>query len=198
MNRHLWQNKPWQAFKNFAILFSCVVNIVLIIVLLLLAPLLLPIVSTIVNPLVGGLTQSFDEMGSAVIVRTITVDDQIPINFTLPLNQQTNVVLSEAVPLNVQAQMVLPDGGGVINGRVSLELPQGQVLPVELSLDVPVSQTVPVQLAVPVDIPLAETDLGVPFNRLRSLFTPLNDLLSGLPADGEALNARLLINEEAD
>lgn len=175
---------------NFAIIFSFIVNIVLVIVLLLIAPIVLPIVGTIVNPLVGGLTESFVEMGEASIQQTIIVDDEIPIQFVLPLDARTDVVLAEAVPLQVQAQFVLPNGGGIINGVVNLQLPNNLVLPVNLSLEVPVSQTVPVLLNVPVDIPLAETELGVPFNRLQSLFVPLNGLLSGLPASNEELAER--------
>jgi hypothetical protein len=190
MRQYIWQSKPWQAFMNFAIIFSFIVNIVLVIVLLLIAPIVLPIVGDIVNPLVGGLTESFVEMGEASIQQTIIVDDEIPIQFILPLDARTDVVLAEAVPLQVQAQFVLPNGGGIINGVVNLQLPNNLVLPVNLSLEVPVSQTVPVLLKVPVNIPLAETELGVPFNRLQSLFVPLNGLLSGLPASNEELAER--------
>lgn len=187
-----WQSKPWQAFKTFAIIFSFIVNFVLVLVLLIAAPLIIPIVAEIVNPLVGGLTQSFVEMGEASIQQTIVVDDEIPIEFTLPLNQQTNVVLAAPVPLSVNAQFVLPSGGGTINGNVNLQLPKDLVLPVQLTLDVPVSQTIPVVLAVPVDIPLDETQLGTPFTRLQQLFIPLNNLLSGLPSSNQDLVDRVV------
>lgn len=192
-----WQSKPWQAFKTFAIIFSFIVNFVLILVLLIAAPLIIPIVSEIVNPLVGGLTESFVEMGEASIVQTIQVDDTIPIQFTLPLDQQTDVVLAEPVPVSVGAQFVLPNGGGIINGNVTLQLPEGLVLPVQLKLDVPVSQTIPVQLAVPVNIPLEETELGTPFNRLQTLFIPLDGLLSGLPESNDDLVGRVLGSSES-
>lgn len=192
-----WQGKPWQAFKTFAIIFSFIVNFVLILVLLIAAPLIIPIVSEIANPLVGGLTESFVEMGEASIVQTIQVDDTIPIQFTLPLDQQTDVVLAAPVPVSVAAQFVLPNGGGTINGNVNLQLPEGLVLPVQLKLDVPVSQTIPVQLAVPVNIPLEETELGTPFNRLQALFIPLDGLLSGLPESNEDLVARVLGSNES-
>ena len=190
MRQYFWQSKPWQAFLNFAIIFSFIVNIILVIVLLLVAPIVLPIVGQIVNPLVGGLTESFVEMGEASIQQTIVVDDQIPIEFVLPLDARTDVVLADAVPLQVQAQFILPQGGGTINGLVTLQLPKDLILPVNLSLEVPVSQTVPVLLNVPVDIPLAETELGTPFNRLQGLFVPLNGLLGGLPASNEELVER--------
>ncbi len=191
MNNSFWQGKPWQAFRNFAIIFSFIVNIVLVLVLLLVAPLILPIVGDIVNPLVGGLTESFVEMGDAHIVQTIEVDDTIPVQFDLALEQDTVVVLSEAVPLQVNAQFVLPNGGGTINGNVALQLPQGLELPVNLALTVPVSEEIAINLPVPVNIPLDETELGVPFERLENLFIPLNDLLGGLPTSNEDLTSRV-------
>lgn len=191
MRNFVWNGKPWQAFKNFAILFSFVVNLVLIVVLLVAAPLIIPIVSQIAVPIVGGLNQSFVDMGQAKIVRTIQVDDQIPISFDLPLDTTTRVRLTEPVPLSVPATMVLPGGGGTINGTVALQLPAGLELPVALSLVVPVSQTIPVHLAVSVDIPLRETELGQPFGDLQAIFSPLDQFLTNLPGSNEELIRRL-------
>jgi hypothetical protein len=192
MRSAFWDSKPWQAFNTFAILFSFTVNIILLIVLLLVAPLIIPIVDSIAKPIVGGLNSSFIDMSNASIVRTINVEDEIPIAFTLPLDAETDVVLARAVPLQIPARFVLPGGGGAINGQVALELPQGLVLPVQLSLDVPVNQQVPVNLAVEVEIPLQETELGQPFNTLRALFEPLNDLLIKLPSSNDELIDRVM------
>jgi hypothetical protein len=191
MRSTFWSGKPWQAFKTFAILFSFTVNIILLIVLLLVAPLIIPIVHNIAKPIVGGLNSSFIDMSTASIVRTIRVEDELPISFTLPLEARTDVVLAEAVPLNIPARFVLPGGGGSINGNVTLNLPQGLILPVELNLEVPVDQQIPVALDVAVEIPLQETELGTPFNTLRSLFEPLNDLLIKLPASNDELIDRV-------
>ena len=185
--------KPWDAFKTIALIFSFIVNIIFFIVLLVIAPLILPIVNDIVNPLVSGLNQSFIDMGEAEITRQIMVDDEIPISFTLPLDTQTSVVVTQGVPLNnIPAQFLLPGGGGYINGLVSLTLPAGLELPVQLSLEVPVDQTIPVQLAVDVQIPLDETELGKPFADLQAIFGPLDKTLSGLPESNEDLFNRIL------
>ncbi len=184
--------KPWQAFKTFAILFSFVMNFVLLLVLLLAAPLIIPIVSEIANPIVGGLNDSFVDMSTATITRTIEVNDEMGIAFTLPLSTQTDVVVTDDVALSVPAEFVLPGGGGSIKGQVFLNLPKELTLPVQLDLDVPVDQTIPVNLAVDVDIPLSETELGGPFNKLRSLFEPLADLLGGLPSSNAELFDRVL------
>lgn len=191
MSSTFWSGKPWQAFKTFAILFSFTVNVILLIVLLLVAPLIIPIVDSIAKPIVGGLNSSFIDMSDASIVRTIQVEDEMPISFTLPLEATTDVVLAEAVPLNIPARFILPGGGGSINGNVALNLPQGLVLPVELELEVPVDQQIPVALDVVVEIPLQETELGAPFNTLRSLFEPLNNLLIKLPSSNDELIDRV-------
>lgn len=188
----LWDSKPWQAFKTFAIIFSFTVNIVVFIVLLAILPLILPIVDVIAKPLVGGLNQSFVDMSEATISRTIEVNDDLDIAFTLPLSTETVVRVTQDVPLtNVPARFILPGGGGQINGVVSLNLPAGLELPVYLDLVVPVEQTIPVNLAVGVDIPLDETELGTPFNTLVSLFTPLDQALKSLPANNQELIDRI-------
>lgn len=191
MGRFFWQNKPWQAFKNFAIIFSFVVNFILILVLGVVAILLFPFLSNMVTPLVGGLDESFAEMNEASIVQSIAVDDTMPISFDLPLDQSTDVILSQDVALNVPATFTLPAGGGTINGRVDITLPAGQVLPVNLSMIVPVSQTIPVALDVPVEIPLDKTELATPFARLVELFGPLTGFLEGLPEDNDEFMSRV-------
>lgn len=187
MQESVWQGKPWEAFKTFAIIFSFVTNIILIIVLLLLAPHILPTINSVAKPLVGGLTNSFEQMGEARIVRTVSVKDQIPVQFTLPVQRNTSVVLTEPVPLNVPATFVLPAGGGTINGNVSLTLPPNVSLPIYLDIEVPVDTSVPVDLEVAVDIPLRETELGAPFTTLEGLFIPLDDFMQRLPADNDEL-----------
>lgn len=191
MTRLLWQARLWQAFKTFAIILSFTVNFILLLVLLLVLPIIVPLLNDVVEPIVGGLNDSFVQMGEAEIVRTIQVQDEIPVVFDLPLSTQTTVVLMQSVPLNIPAQFVLPAGGGSINGNVSINLPAGLQLPVQLDLTVPVSQSVPVNLAVDVNIPLDETDLGPPFQKLQAIFAPLNNLLQGLPSSNEELIQRV-------
>ncbi len=197
-NKWVWTGKPWQAFKTFAIIFSFIMNFVLLLVLLIAAPLILPIVDSVAEPIVGGLSDSFVDMSEAKIIQTITVTDKIPINFTLPLDQETDVVIVRNVPLqNVPAQFVLPGGGGQINGTVNLALPEGLALPVRLSLDVPVDQEIDIVLPVEVEIPLKDTELGGPFNTLRDLFEPLDRLIKGLPSSNEELFNRVTQSDPA-
>lgn len=191
MRKYLWEGTPWQAFKNFAIIFSFIVNIITVLVLLIAAPLIIPIVNDIAEPIVGGLNDSFVDMGEAHIVQTIQVQDSIPVVFTLPLSTTTSVRLTAPVPIQAQTSFSLPDGGGTINGIVNLTLAEGLELPVALNLIVPVNQTVPVDLSVAVDIPLADTELGPPFRNLQGIFSPLNGLIRGLPSSNDELFDRV-------
>ncbi len=191
MTKTFWQGKPWQAFKNFAIIFSFAVNAIFLIVLLVAAPLIIPIVNDVAEPLVGGLNDSFVQMGQARISRTIEVNDVIPIAFTLPLSTETVVTTTAAVPLQVPAEFILPDNGGTIRGIVAIELPANLPLPVQLALEVPVDQQIPVALSVDVNIPLQETELGQPFSQLQQLFAPLDRLLTSLPSSNAELLQRL-------
>jgi hypothetical protein len=171
----------WNSFKTVAILISFVTNMVLLLVLLLLLMQLFQIKNGILEPLIDGLHRNFVGLDEAVIVRTIEVNDQIPVVFDLPLDQQTNVVLTQDVPIAANATFTLPGGGGVINGRVDLVLPKDLVLPVQLNLVVPVNTEIPISLPVDVEIPLNETQLHAPFYNLRYLLEPYVTAMDNLP-----------------
>ncbi len=196
MNKIIRNGKPWQAFKTFAIIFSFVTNLVLLVVLLVVAPLILPIINDIAKPIVGGLNESFEDMNAATIQRTIQVSDTIPVVLNVPLSTTTTVIVVDNVKLDVPATFTLPDGGGQIRGQVELDLPVNLQLPVQLDLDVPIHEELPVQLAVEAVIPLNETELGGPFSRLQGLFSPLDALLGGLPANNRELFDRISGNGE--
>jgi len=94
---------------------------------------------------------------------------RLPIELQVPIQQATNVVLTEDVPLNVPASILFPAGGGNLNASVNINLPAGLRLPIQLDFAVPLQTSVPVDLDVPVNIPLRETELGPQFQRLGNL-----------------------------
>jgi hypothetical protein len=192
MKEWIWSGKPWQAFKNFAIVFSFFLNIFFIILLIAGATMIIPALKEIAEPMVSGINQSFTEINEAHIVRTIQVKDTIPINFDIPVSTSTEVTIIEPVPMALPTNFVLPGGGGTINGTVFFELPAGTVLPVQLDIMVPVRESVPVELSVAVDIPIEETELNDPFGDLQSIFGPLGDVLSRLPDDNREVYRRAI------
>ncbi len=80
----------WNAFKTVALMISFTVNMVLLVVLLILMMQIFHIKNGILEPLIDGLHTNFVGMDGAVIERTIEVEDVIPVQFDLPLNQATN------------------------------------------------------------------------------------------------------------
>ncbi len=178
----------WNGFKNFAILFSFITNLVLIIVLLVVGIHLFTLTDGIVEPLVDGLHGSFIGLDDANIIRQISVQDSIPVEFPLTIDQSLAVTLVEDVVLTRPATFNLPGGGGIINGTVDLVLPQGLQLPIALLMTVEVEEMVPVNLLVDVEIPLDETQLHGPFFKLKTLLDPFVALLDTLPGSwGEAV-----------
>lgn len=142
---------------------------------------------------VSGLYKNFEKMNNAHIVTTIPFNTEIPVQFDLQINTQTEVILSQDTPIN-GARVTLTTGGLEISGApANIVLPAGTRLPITLSLMVPVNKMVPVSLNVPVDIDLAKSDLGVPFTGLMDVLEPLYCLL-----DPEALDSNnVLICEKA-
>ena len=123
--------------------------------------------------LLQGLYDNFEKMDNAHIETTILVEDEIPVQFTLGLNQDTTVVLSEAVTIP-GARVALTTGGlNIFNAPATVVLPAGTELPITLALEVPVDEMIPIALNVPVDIALDETDLHEPFVGLQDVVRPL-------------------------
>jgi hypothetical protein len=122
--------------------------------------------NTTVNGLLNGLYGNFIGMDNSSISTTITVEAQVPVNFMLPIQQNTDVSLTEnlAIP---KAYIVINSGGLSINAPASITLPAGTNLPIALNIAVPIQFTVPLTLQLPVNIPLSQTGLHQPLAGLQ-------------------------------
>lgn len=154
-----------RAYWDVAAGISLIINAILVAILLIMA-FQINNLKTTVNGLLSGLYSNFVEMDKASITTTITVSAQIPIDFMLPIQQNTDVVLTRSVNIN-NAYVVINSGGLSINAPASVTLPAGTNLPIALNMTVPVQSSVPVTLQVPVNIPLAQTELHQPFTGLQ-------------------------------
>jgi len=164
------------AFWTVASALSFIVNVILIVVLLGLGQELFVLKRMVGDGLIGGLYTNFILMDQAHIKTNIAVSDNIPINFTLPISQDTVVTLTQPTRIN-GAQVSLTSGGVAINSPANITLPAGTKLPVHLELTVPVNTTVPITINVPVDIQLDQTDLHKPFIGLQQVLSPYYWLL---------------------
>jgi hypothetical protein len=136
---------------------------------------------------VSGLYTNFEKMNDAHIITNIPFDTEIPVQFDLQINQQTEVILSQDTPIN-GARVTLTTGGlEISNAPANIILPAGTHLPIQLTLTVPVNRNVPVHLLVPVDIELATSELGVPFTGLMDVLEPLYCMLNPLAVDARGM-----------
>jgi hypothetical protein len=162
----------WTIASALSLSINVILIIVLLVVLLNVRTLNLGSVMGLGNGLLGGLYTNFEKMDRAHITRTIPVETTIPVKFELQLNQQTSVVLSQAVTIDNALVTVKTGGLNIANALTTIVLPQGTTLPIVLNLTVPVDKMVPVSLNVQVDIPLAETQLHEPFSGLQEVVKP--------------------------
>ncbi|MCI0555370.1 MAG: hypothetical protein L0287_30860 [Anaerolineae bacterium] len=171
-----WRYKFLPAFWTIASVMSFTVNIVLLIILLILLQMLGTIQLTAddqVSGLLGGLYTNFVKMDEANIKTNIHVEKEIPVQFTLNVSGPTNVTLSEDVTINGALVTVETGGLNIVNARARIVLPRDTVLPINIqNLVVPVDQKVLAVLDVPVDIPLDQTELHVPFTGLQQVVKP--------------------------
>lgn len=169
---------------KFMIYTSFLMNVILIGVLLFLGLQLFVLKKGLapLKPTISKLTNTIDGLQNATIKAQIPLNEQLPIKLDVPVSQNTNVRVTQAVPLEVPADITLP-GVGYLKANVALNLPEGLELPVYLNMTIPLESSVPVSLTVPVSIPLKDTELGPQFRNLGELVQPLADLVNGAPTE---------------
>jgi hypothetical protein len=169
----------WNALKNINALISLFVNLILIIVVLVLVSQIGAIKATLAGVL-GQLDSAFEGLGKSSIVDTIAINQQVPVQFDLPIDQSITVVTQAPIPLSVPTTFSL-GAFGTINGTVSLQIPAGTSLPVQLQLTVPVKTQIAVKFDQPVSINLYSKGLGKVVDKLRSALAPIINLVKDLP-----------------
>ena len=177
--RKSFPRRLWEALKSLSLIVSMVINLVLIVVVVILLNQIGGIKTTL-SSILGQLDSAFEGLGKSTIVDTIVISQTVPVQFDLPLDQNTSVVTQGPVPINAQATFSLGQFGS-INGTVSLALPQGTSLPVHLQLSVPVSTTIPVVFDQPISINLYQKGLASVVDKLRAALAPLISLIKKLP-----------------
>jgi hypothetical protein len=193
LQKVVYQGKFMPAFWTVACIFSLVVNIILIGLLITVGHLFFQLKTVVSDGLVTQASNSLSMMDKAHIVQTVTVDtsvrlqDTLPVNFDLPINESTQLSLAEATTINgayiylnntaVQTDLTLP-AGTPLQAKFNMNIP--------VSTTVPVDFTVPINMKVPVDIAIDQTDLHQSIVGLQDALTPYKTVLGttfNSPAD---------------
>jgi hypothetical protein len=178
------------AFWTVTGLLSLIVNGVLIAVMVIMLRMVVDLRTTANDAgsnLIGGLYTNFEKMDRASIVTSIPVDAQIPLNLNVPVQKTTEITLMQDAVIS-GARVRINTASINIDAPANVTLPAGTKLAVGLNFDLQVQDTIPIHVDVPVNIPLAQTDLHVPFSGLQDVIRPLYCLvepgalnLSGAP-----------------
>ena len=177
----LWQGGKFKpAFWTVASTLSLITNVILVVVVIILINYVFVLKYILGTGLIGGLYNNFVKMDNANIITDIQVDTTIPVQFDLPLAQDTSVVLTEDTP--IEGATIYLNGAPV---PLDIVLPAGTPLQIALDLTVPVDTEIAVSIPVNVDIPLDQTELHEPFVGLQDVVSPYNELLQPLPDSWE-------------
>lgn len=176
-----WKGKILPAFWSVGAFLSILLNIILLVAVIVLARQLFTIKNMVTNDVVGGLYYNFLLMDQATIQTTVQVEDTIPVQFDLPLKQDTVVILSEDTLIQGATVSLNTGGLNIVKAPTDIVLPKGTKLPIQLDLSVPVDTEIPISITVPVEIPLAETELHEPFTGLQDVVSPYYWMLTEQP-----------------
>lgn len=153
------------SFSNILVISSLVINAILI-VFLVITSIQLRNAKTAMNGILSGLYEHLAALGNTNITSTVMVETQVPLDFMLPIQQDSEVILTQNVAIP-NAHIVINSGGLTINSTANITLPAGTSLPVALNLSVPVLHSIPVSLQVPIYIPLSQTELRAPLDGMQ-------------------------------
>lgn len=94
--------KFWDATKTLILIVSMFIDLILIVAVVILANQVGAIKMTL-NNVLGQLDSAFEGLGQVVITDTIKISQQVPVQFDLPLKQDTVVTTQAPVPISTQA-----------------------------------------------------------------------------------------------
>ena len=184
LQKVVYQGKFRPAFWTVACIFSLFVNIILIGLLIAFGRNFFALKAVIADSLLADTANNLALMDQAHIVMTVPVEttvrlqDTLPVVFDLPINENTQISLSEASTIN-GARIYLNNTAVTTD----LTLPAGTPLDANLSMSIPVSTTVPVDIVVPVtlkipvDIAIDQTDLHQSIVGLQETIKPYQTVL---------------------
>jgi hypothetical protein len=184
LQKVVYQGKFFPAFWTVACIFSLLVNIILVGLLVSFGHHFFELKAIVSDGLVTEASNSLAMMDQAHIVinvpveTTVRLQDNLPVVFDVPINQDTQIVLSEAVTINgariylnntaVTTDLTLP-------ANTPLQANFNTTIPISTS--VPVDITVPVSVQVPIDIAIDKTDLHQSIVGLQEALAPYETTL---------------------
>ena len=185
LQKAVYQGKFMPAFWTVACIFSLLVNIILIGLLISFGHHFFALKSLVSDGLVNGASSSLATMDKAHIITTVPVKttvqvkDELPVVFSLPINQNTQLSLTQDT--RIKGAYIYLNNTAV---QTDLTIPANTPIQANFNMNVPVSTTVPVNIAVPinlkvpVDIAVSQTDLHQSIVGLQDAIAPYQTALT--------------------
>ncbi len=179
LQKVVYQGKFFPAFWTVACIFSLLVNIILVGLLVSFGHHFFALKALVSDGLVTEASNSLAMLDQAHIVITVPVEttvrlqDNLPVAFDLPINQNTQLSLTEES--NITGAQIYLNNTAV---TTDLTLPANTPLQANFDMTIPVSTsvpvdiTVPITLQVPVDIAIDKTDLHQSIVGLQEAIEP--------------------------
>ena len=184
LQKVVYQGKFFPAFWTVACIFSLLVNVILVGLLVSFGHQFFEVKALVSDGLVTEASNNLAMMDQAHIVinvpveTTVRVQDNLPIAFDVPINQNTQLSLAEKT--NISGAQIYLNNTAV---TTDLTLPANTLLQanfdmtIPISTSVPVDITVPVTVQVPVDIAIDKTDLHQSIVGLQEALAPYKTTL---------------------
>ncbi len=144
---------------------------------------LAPGVARGISDAVAGL----DAFATSTLEFEIAIDEEIPINTVIELNQTILVPIQTSIPIDETVDTTIRVAGpfGIdiplnVTVPIQLELPINLEVSIPINETVPISTSVPVNLDVPIVIEVAETELASLVLSLRAGLESMGGILAGL------------------
>jgi len=129
------------------------------------------------------------QIESQTFTTHITVDDQIEINTSIPVNETIPINIKQTLPIDTV--VTVPVQAGLL-GTLNLTVPIKADVPIEIQQEVTINQpfeiktTVPVHLEVPVTIRVADTELAATLADIKARLLALAGTLDAATTTPEA------------
>ncbi|MBA3533421.1 MAG: hypothetical protein H0T73_16000 [Ardenticatenales bacterium] len=92
---------------------------------------------------------------------TVPIDEEIPVNATIPFDETFNIPINLTVPINTNVKVPLQLG---MLGTFNLDIPIRTDVPIDITVPIHIKRNVPINTVVPIklDVPITLTLKGTP------------------------------------
>lgn len=159
--------RDFQVEKGWRVIaaLSLVLNVLLMVGLIVIGRNLRRSTETMTS-LAGSVREGFSTLLSAELVTEVVVNQQIPLELDLPLQQDTVVTLTEQTSVEGALITIHTSNFQVYNAPAEVVLPPGTRLPIALAANIPLRTTIPVEFEIPVRVSIDGSNLGPAFEAL--------------------------------